>query len=244
MKNILKAIFAFYGLVLFIITLLIVILPIFVIRNIEEPKRGVWIYKIYRVWMQVYLFLIGVRVEIKGLEHFKKDTSYVITANHKSFLDIMITVPFLPGPNKTLAKIEMAKIPLFGLIYKVGSILVDRKDEKSRRESLIKMQEVLERGQHLCLYPEGTRNRTKENLSTFYPGAFATAIHAQKDIIPCVLLDTDKIMPVKPLFSLRPGKIKMHFLPAISVENYSDKDKNIVKDKVYNIMWEYIEKNK
>jgi len=244
MKNILKAIFAFYGLVLFIITLLIVILPIFLIRNMKEPKRGVWIYRIYRAWMHVYLFLIGVRVEIKGLEHFKKGTSYVITANHRSFLDIMITVPFLPGPNKTLAKIEMAKIPLFGLIYRVGSVLVDRSDENSRRESLIKMQEVLERGQHLCLYPEGTRNRTEENLRAFYTGAFATAIHAQKDIIPCVLFGTNKIMPVKPLFSLRPGKIKMHFLPAISVKDYSDKDKGILKDKVYNIMWDYIEKNK
>ena len=32
-----------------------------------------------------------------------------------------------PGANKTIAKAEMAKIPVFGLIYKRGSVLVDQK---------------------------------------------------------------------------------------------------------------------
>ena len=70
----------------------------------------------------------------------------------------------------------MAKIPLFGLIYKTGSILVDRKNEKSRRDSFIKMKEVLDMGLHMCIYPEGTRNTSSEPIKPFHDGAFRLAV--------------------------------------------------------------------
>ncbi len=58
-------------------------------------------------------------------------------------MDVPMTTPFIPGPNKTIAKIEMASIPVFGVIYKRGSVLVDRKSEESRKNSYVQMKEVL-----------------------------------------------------------------------------------------------------
>ena len=78
----------------------------------------------------------------------------------------------------------MAKIPLFGLIYKTGSILVDRKDEKSRRESFSKMKEVLDMGLHMCIYPEGTRNTSTEPIKPFHDGAFRLAIAVEIPLYP------------------------------------------------------------
>jgi 1-acyl-sn-glycerol-3-phosphate acyltransferase len=46
------------------------------------------------------------------------------------------------------------------MMYRTGSILVDRKSETSRRDSFAKMKEALDMGLHMCIYPEGTRNKT------------------------------------------------------------------------------------
>ncbi|RZJ21552.1 MAG: hypothetical protein EON51_11145, partial [Acinetobacter sp.] len=68
----------------------------------------------------------------------------IVICNHNSFMDIPISTPSIPGANKTIAKIELAKVPVFGAMYTAGSVLVDRKSETSRKESLTKMKKVLD----------------------------------------------------------------------------------------------------
>src|SRR5439155_14872246 len=109
-------------------------------------------------------------------------------------MDVPLTSPGIPGANKTIAKIEMARIPLFGMIYKRGSVLVDRKSEESRRKSFNKMKEVLQMGMHMCIYPEGTRNKTNEPLQRFHDGAFRLAVETKKDIMPAVIFYTNKVL--------------------------------------------------
>lgn len=53
-----------------------------------------------------------------GRHHFLKGKNYVVTLNHNTLADVPVSSPGIPGPNRTLAKIEMASIPIFGYIYK------------------------------------------------------------------------------------------------------------------------------
>jgi 1-acyl-sn-glycerol-3-phosphate acyltransferase len=53
-------------------------------------------------------------------------------------MDVPLSTPHIPGPNKTIAKKELAQIPIFGIIYKRGSILVDRKRMRAEEEALMK----------------------------------------------------------------------------------------------------------
>ena len=129
MKDILARIFAAWALVIFIITMLPVALMMWVIGLVKEPKRTSIFRKISHVWMRIFFFLTGCRLKITGLANFKKKENYIVICNHNSLMDVPLTTPFIPGANKTIAKSEMAKIPLFGLIYKRGSILVDRKNK-------------------------------------------------------------------------------------------------------------------
>ena len=102
--------------------------------------------------------------------------------NHNALLDVPLSSPYVPGANKTIAKASFAKVPLFGLFYRKGAVLVDRKNEKSRVKSYEAMKDVLLTGMHMCIYPEGTRNRTEKPLKDFYDGAFKLAIEAKKEI--------------------------------------------------------------
>ena len=193
LKNILGRIFAFWAMILFVSSLVIVFIPIWITVLWNEPRRTIYVFKIFNVWMKFFFVFSGVRRIITGRKHFEKGQNYIVVCNHNSFMDVPLTSPGIPGPNKTIAKIEMAKIPLFGMIYKRGSVLVNRKNEESRRSSYNKMKEVLQMGLHMCIYPEGTRNQTQEPLQRFHDGAFKLAVETQKDIMPAVIFYTNKV---------------------------------------------------
>jgi 1-acyl-sn-glycerol-3-phosphate acyltransferase len=180
----------------------------------------------------------------KGKKHFKKGENYVVVINHNSLADIPVSSPWIPGPNKTLGRIEFAKAPLFGIIYKTGAILVDRKTIGSRRESFNKMQEILDKGIHLCLYPEGTRNKTAEPLQPFFDGAFISAIRAQKPIIPGLIFNTNKILPNNKKFWARPMPVHFHFLEPIPTEGLTLNDTAALKEKVHSVMAQYYAANR
>jgi 1-acyl-sn-glycerol-3-phosphate acyltransferase len=218
-KNILGRVFAFWALLVFSVTLLFIAVPVWLISFQQEPKKTISIFKIFIVWMKVFFVLTGVKRIFKGKEHFKKGENYIVICNHRSFMDVPLSSPGIPGANKTIAKAGMAKIPLFGLIYKSGSVLVDRKSEQSRKASYTKMKEVLQMGLHMCLYPEGTRNKTNEPLQRFHDGAFKLAVETQKQIIPAVIFYTNIVLPRNKTFYFWPHKVEMHFLEALPVKD-------------------------
>jgi 1-acyl-sn-glycerol-3-phosphate acyltransferase len=234
-KNIFGRIWAFWGLITFAITFLIIFLPSMVSYLIKEPAGQRYFIIISRIWMNAWLFLIGCPVRVSGKENFKPGVAYIVVFNHNAFLDVPLSAPFVPGANKTIAKASFAKFPLFGLFYSKGSVLVDRTSEKSRVKSFETMKKVLAAGMHMCIYPEGTRNRTNEPIKAFYDGAFKLAVAAKKDIIPCVISGTKKAMPINKTFFLLPVKLKMRFLPPVSSSDIPVKE---LKDKVFSIMKE------
>ena len=187
--------------------------------------------------MKLFFTLIGVRRIFKGREHFKKGENYIVVCNHNSLMDIPVSSPAIPGGNKTIAKNEMAKVPVFGIIYRLGSVLVDRKDEKSRRESYTKMKEVLDMGLHMCIYPEGTRNKTAEPLKSFHDGAFRLAIDTRKPIVPALVFNTKKVMPQHKMFFLWPHRLAMDFLEPVYI---TDEDNvQSLKEKIFATMTEH-----
>lgn len=167
-KEILGRVFALWALVTFLITFLIIFIPSMLCWLIPEPKGQDIFIKIARLWMNVWLSLVGCPIKVRGKENFIPGKTYIVTCNHNSLMDVPLSCPYIPGPNKTIAKSSFAKIPLFGFFYMKGSVLVDRKSETSRRQSFEKMKAVLTTGMHMSIYPEGTRNRTSEPLKKFH----------------------------------------------------------------------------
>ena len=241
LKNIFGRIWAFWGLVSFVATFLIIFIPSMLSYLFKDEVKGqnyfIWVS---RVWMQSWLYMILCPVKVIGRENFEKNKTYVIVYNHNAFLDVPLSAPFVPGGNKTIAKSSFGKVPIFGWFYKRGGIMVDRNKENSRVKSYEEMRATLKKGIHMCIYPEGTRNRTGTPLKTFYDGAFKLATDAQKEIVPCVIIGTNKAMPVKKSFYLLPTRLKMIFLPSVSSE---DIDTKTLNKKVYDIMYDEFTKN-
>jgi len=241
-KNIFARIWALWGIISFVVTFLIFFLPSMTSHLFKDFKKGQAVFiKVSKWWMNVWLFLVGCPVKVTGKENFKQGENYVVVFNHNALMDVPLSAPYVPGPSKTIAKASFAKVPLFGLFYKRGAILVNRKDERSRIKSFDAMKKVLAAGVHMSIYPEGTRNRTDAPLKQFYDGAFKLAVETKKEIMPCIIIGTKKAMPIHKTFYLLPVRLKMHFLPPISSENIGVKE---LKEEVFNLMTaEYVKRN-
>jgi 1-acyl-sn-glycerol-3-phosphate acyltransferase len=238
-KNIFGRFWAAWGGLVFIATMLIFLIPFFLFIYFQkEPKKTRRFILYSRTWMDVFLGLVGCPLKIQGREYFKNGKTYIVVCNHNALIDVPVSSPGIPGGNKTIAKAEMAKIPLFGLIYKTGSILVDRKNEKSRRDSFVKMKEVLDMGLHMCIYPEGTRNTSTEPIKPFHDGAFRLAVSNGNPIIPMIIFNSRKANPPDKGFFLLPVRLYMHFLPEVEV--MADEPVEHLKSRVFGIMKNYI----
>ncbi len=235
-KNILGRIFAVWALISFMLTFLIVFIPSMLCWLIPDPKGQKIFIQIAKLWMNVWLRITGCSVRIKGKSNFKPGETYVVTSNHNSLMDVPLSSPFIPGANKTIAKSTFTKVPLFGFYYMKGSVIVNRNNDKSRRQSFEKMKAVLKQGIHICIYPEGTRNRTSEPLKKFYDGAFKLAVETKKSIIPAVIFNTKKVLPLDKTFYFWPHRIEMHFLEPIEVQDMNSVQ---LKQNVFEVMKAY-----
>ena len=236
LKDIFARIWALWAIIIFIITFLIIFIPSMITYLLPDPKGQDLFIKISRLWMYVWLRLVGCPLTVKGKHHFARDTAYIVTCNHNSLLDIPISCPFIPGANKTIAKASFTKVPLFGWFYRKGSVIVDRKNDMSRRQSFDAMKKVLAGGMHMSIYPEGTRNRTDEPMKKFYDGAFKLAIATDNAIIPAVIFNTKKALPINKFFYFIPHKLEMHFLEPVLVAGQTAEQ---LKEKVFERMKNY-----
>lgn len=245
MKDILAPFYFVYVVLLFLISML----PFYVFMRSAKLIVGNrtfinLLYKNFKLWMGIFMPMIFCPVKLFGRERFIHDENYVVIINHNSFMDIPVSAPGIPGASKTLAKIEISKVPLFGFLYTSGSILVDRKDKHSKANSYGQMEAALKDGIHLGLYPEGTRNKTKALLAPFHDGAFKVAIKTQKDIIPSIILGTKHILhPTKKIWAW-PHKIEFHFLEKISVHGKTLKDLEDIKQTAHQQMLQFLELHK
>ncbi len=235
-REIFGRIWALWGLISFIVTFLVIFIPSMITYLIPDPKGQYIFIRISKIWMIVWLHLVGCPLRIIGRNNFKKNTAYIVTCNHNSMLDVPISCPFIPGANKTIAKKSFVKVPLFGWFYRKGAVLVDRKNEVSRRRSFEEMKRVLSLNMHMSVYPEGTRNRSDEPLKKFHDGAFKLAVSTGNAIIPAVILYSKKALPINKKFYFWPHRLEMHFLDAVPVNGQTSEQ---LKEKVFGIMKEY-----
>ena len=95
------------------------------------------------------------------------------------------------------------------------------------------MKLVLQKGMHMCIYPEGTRNRTTDVLKPFYDGAFKLAVETNTEIIPCIINGTKEAMPIHKFLYLYPSPLSLTFLPPVSPLGLDAKELN---KKVFEMM--------
>lgn len=184
------------------------------------------IMPLYRIGMKLAIIgvrLIGVKIEVRGLENLQPSQSYIFMSNHVSNLDPPVFVPNIPGRCSVLVKKEVFRVPIFGRVLKMAEMVpVDRSNRESAIESVRAATEVLRRGLNMVIFPEGTRS-TDGRLLPFKKGPFHMAIEAGVAVIPVTLLGTSECWP-KGTWAIRSGKATVIFHPPIEPSRVVDRD--------------------
>jgi 1-acyl-sn-glycerol-3-phosphate acyltransferase len=187
-------------------------------------------------WGDAWFLLIGIRHRNLYESPHDRSKQYIFVANHISYLDAPVIVETLRQPVRVLGKIEMAKVPVFGFIYRNAIVTVDRSNAEKRAKSVRIMKSVIKKGISIFIFPEGTFNETHTPVKEFFDGAFRIAIETQTPIKPVLFLDAYTRMHYKSLLSLNPGRSRSVFLDEISVDGLTANDLPKLKQQVYEVM--------
>lgn len=237
----------FHKLYIFWVFLVFTVFMIILLPGLTLPfifgNRTSWIgYQFLLIWSWIFSQLTFIRYRIEGRENLKKGEAVILVSNHTSFLDLPGMCLTIRGEFKPLAKKELLKIPIFGLIARGATIIVDRSSGESRRKSLEKLKSILAHGISILLFAEGTQNRSKEILQPFKDGAFKIAIDTQQSIIPLVIIGAGRLMSPGTI-NLRPGLITIRVGKEIPTQGLTSRELNDLKDRTFQIMKDMILKS-
>ena len=239
MRNLLltlRFLYLVYAFLLFFLLMLPMFLWSLFATLFGRIRGGNMVYYGCIAWADIWFPLIFIRHRNIYLQKPRKELSYIFVANHITYLDAAIIPKIFRRQMRPLGKAEIAKVPIFGTIYKNAIVSVDRSNPANRAKSVQVLKSILRKGISVLVFPEGTFNETGKPLKDFYDGAFRIAIETGTPVKPVLILDMFDRMHTKSVFTLKPGRSRAVFLPEVSTEGLTLKDAPALKETVYRLM--------
>lgn len=232
----LRWIYNIYAALLFIALMLVVFIPAIIASFFGRIRGGNMVLRLCMFWADVWFPLVFIfHKKIYEVPHLRS-RSYIFLSNHISYLDAAILVKAYRQPIRPLGKVEMAKLPVFGFIYRNAIVTVDRSSATNRANSVRVLKSIIGKGISVLVFPEGTFNETTMPVKEFYDGAFRVAIETQTPIKPVLFLDAYRRMPFHGWLTITPGISRVLYLDEIPVEGLTLADLPALKNKTHEIM--------
>jgi 1-acyl-sn-glycerol-3-phosphate acyltransferase len=212
---------AVFACVVFVVTTLGLGLPAFLV-SLLRPRSDITM-KAGRLWSRALLWAVGARVEYVGLEHARSRLPCIFIANHQSSVDIWALVSVLPAPTRFVAKQSLFRLPVLGWAMAAGGFIsIDRADRARAIRSLHIAAERVRSGRPVILFAEGTRSRDG-TLRPFKKGPFHLALAARVPVVPVAISGSWEVL--RPgTARLRPGPVRVEFLPPLDVTGFLPSD--------------------
>lgn len=154
----------------------------------KKITRGLG-YSLIRPILKLYS-LICLRPKIVGKKNLPKG-GYILAGTHLSYYDPVVIGNITMRPIHFLAKKELMDKKVLGSILSfMGIIRVDRstKNPEAKKEAI----DALHADKVVCVFPEGTCNKTGGDLLPFKYGAVSFASKSGKPIVPFAIIGKPK----------------------------------------------------
>ncbi|MBP9886358.1 MAG: 1-acyl-sn-glycerol-3-phosphate acyltransferase [Leptospiraceae bacterium] len=184
----------------------------------DIPIRKLWeLAKEYKVDRKITLSFLDViipiyhqmfkslyNLKVTGIEKIPLGKRCIISPNHSSWLDAQLIASILPQRAYFLAKKELLKMPVSGVMMElVGGVGIDR--EYVDASGLKKAMGLLKKNEHLVVFPEGTIPGEEDlSVNDMEPetgllpgntGAVVLAIKTQAPIFPVGIIGANEVLP-------------------------------------------------
>jgi glycerol-3-phosphate dehydrogenase (NAD(P)+) len=149
-------------------------------------------------------FHLYFRLSRIGREHIPQQGPVIFAANHRSFLDPFVIGTMARRPLYYMAKKELFRDRLISwLLSSLGAFPIER--GKGDQDSMRTAREILERGDCVLVFPEGTRVRPGP-LGRPKRGVGRLALETGAPVIPVAVFGTEK---VRRGWRIRPHKVRI-----------------------------------
>ncbi len=220
-----------------------VLLVEWVIGRFNQKAKDYSCLRMVQTAFKLMLKVAGVRLTVIGEENVPKDQAVLYIGNHRSYFDILLTYSRCPGLTGYVAKVEMLRYCfLRDWMKALYCLFLDRKDIKAGLKTILQGIEYIKRGISICIFPEGTRNRTDEMLP-FKEGSMKIAEKTGCPIIPMAITNSAEIFENHLPF-VRPCHVILEYGTPILPGELSREEKKFLGSYTQSRIQEMLDKNK
>jgi 1-acyl-sn-glycerol-3-phosphate acyltransferase len=174
-------------------------------RGLGRPARW-WetaLYRAVRALVHGVALLLG-RITVVGRENLPTDTPFVLAPVHRSNVDFALVAIVTKRRMRYMGKDTIFKYKTLAKFFlALGAFPVHR--GTADRESLRTCIELIESGQPLVMFPEGTR-QTGPRVQELFDGTVYVASKTRVPIVPVGIGGSERVMP-KGSKLIRPAKL-------------------------------------
>ena len=175
-----------------------ILLGIFwIIRKFAPYTADICQLRIVQFILKIVGWLAGAKLTVIGEENVPKDEAVLYVANHRSMVDIVLTYARCPDLTGFIAKDGMLKVPaLRAWMKRLHCEFLNRDDIKQGMKVILSAIDKVKNGISIFIFPEGTRNRNKDDSTDILPfkdGSFKIAQKTGCKIIPVAITGTNRI---------------------------------------------------
>jgi 1-acyl-sn-glycerol-3-phosphate acyltransferase len=186
-------------------------------KRLALPEYRPWFYDI--VWGSSAVVMRTVfRMTAEGVEHIPREGGVVLAPMHRSYFDTLaVGVPIKPRRFRAMAKYELFLVPLLGRAIALGGGFPVKRSVQDM-EAYETAVRLLQEGELLLVFPEGTRNRDGNARPQL--GAARLAIEAGAAFVPVAIAGSDGIR----FFPPRLPQIRLYYGEPVQLDDLPTDD--------------------
>ncbi len=185
-----------------------------------------------RLWAPGLLWGAGAHLEVEGLQRVDFAQPHVSVANHQTIIDVCALSRALPVSIRFVIKQELAKVPFIGWYARaMGMVFIERGQAREAASRLHSVVALVQGGDSLCAFPEGTRSRDG-SVRPFKGGAFQVALQAGVPIVPTAIEGSGAVLPAAG-FKVRPGMIRVRIGDPIPTAGLKPNDRHALAQRAH-----------
>lgn len=171
-----------------------------------------------------------ISTKVYGTENLPAENGYMMYSNHQGKYDALGIMAAHEQPCSVIMEYERSN--MFGVAQFINLIKGKRLKKDDLRQQLQTLNEVakeVEAGRRYLIFPEGGYENNHNSMQEFKAGSFKCVQKAKCPIVPVAIWDSYKAFEGK---SMKRIVTQVHFLPAITYNEYAGMKTNEISDMV------------
>ena len=163
----------------------------------------------------------NVRIDVYGKTNIPSDNGFILFPNHQGLYDVLAIMDALPITFSVISKKEVQNVPFLKQVFTcMKAHFLDRSDVRQAIKIIDDVSKEVAKGRNYIIFPEGTRSKKGNVMTTdFKGGSFKAATKAKCPIVPVALIDSFKPFDIN---SIKPVTVQVHVLKPLFYDDYKD----------------------